>query len=107
MGVGRYKNLQLKSSDLTFSWRFHILVDRKIRKVRRMTLHVMYCSNNIGDYELWFDKDMKLLGGYFEEDAYWRDEYFNPIFEKIGIEIINIKYNRKIAVKARKEMWGF
>lgn len=72
-----------------------------------MTLHVMYCSNNIGDYELWFDKDMKLLGGYFDNDATWRDENFNSIFKNAGVQIESIKYDVKLAKKAAKELWGF
>lgn len=32
----------------------------------------------------------KLLGSFSENDGEWRDEYFNPIFKNLGIEIKSI-----------------
>lgn len=38
--------------------------------------------------EVFFDMDeKKVLGAVHENDGEWRDEYFNPIFKNLGIEI--------------------
>jgi len=67
----------------------------------------MYCEDINGEYELWFDENDKLVGGYFCNDAVWRDEYFNDIFESIDVTIKNIEYNEAMAMEASKELWGF
>lgn len=69
-------------------------------------LYVMYCEDE-GEYELWFDENKKCVGGYFCNDAMWRSEYFDGIFESVGIEIKTLKYDEDIANKARKKMFGF
>ncbi|GJQ43761.1 MAG: hypothetical protein JETCAE03_32590 [Ignavibacteriaceae bacterium] len=71
-------------------------------------LYVMSCCDDDGrEYDLWFDENNKFIGGYDNNDAVWRDEYMSPIFKIVGIEIKSVEYNKKIAKKARKEMWGY
>jgi hypothetical protein len=74
--------------------------------MKTTTLYVMYCEDSHGEYELWFDENNKCVGGYFCDDANWRSEYFNGIFESVGIEIETLKYDKKTADKARKEQFG-
>lgn len=66
----------------------------------------MYCEDR-GEYELWFDENKECVGGYFCNDATWRGEYFDGIFKSVGIEIGYLPYDKNLANKARKELFGF
>ena len=70
------------------------------------TIYIMYCEDE-GEYELWFDENKKLIGGYSCNDASWRDEYLGPIFKVSGINVESLKYNKKLAKESRKKLWGF
>lgn len=68
-------------------------------------LFIMSCEP-LGEFDIWFDEEGKLLGGYSWDDANWREEYFNHLFKGI-VEIKTMKYNAKAAKAARKKLWGF
>lgn len=78
-------------------------------------LFVMYCEDSHGEYELWFkekelselsDEKLKCVGGYFCNDANWRSEYFNDIFQSVDVIIKTLKYNKKTADEARRFLFG-
>ena len=69
--------------------------------------YLMYCEDDNGEYELWFDESKELIGGYFCNDASWRSEYFDGILHVLGVNVKDYSYSRKIAKKACKELWGF
>lgn len=69
--------------------------------------YIMYCCDDNGEYQLWFDETKNLISGYFCNDANWRSEYFDKIFKQLGVEIETLKYDKKIAKKSSKSLWGF
>lgn len=68
-------------------------------------LFIMYCEDD-GEYELWFDENKECVGGYYCNDATWRGEYYDGIFESVGVEIGYLPYNKNLAKKARKQLFG-
>ncbi len=42
------------------------------------------------EIEGFFDEKGKLIDYWYCNDALWRDEYFNPVFKKLGIDIQSI-----------------
>jgi len=69
-------------------------------------VYVMFCYDDDGEYELWLNETNEVIGGYFTDDANWRHEYFNGIFEKLGINIIKLPYDEELANTKYKELWG-
>lgn len=46
-------------------------------------------ESNIGEAEGFLDDKGNVLDYWSCNDATWRDEYFNPVFKKLGIEILD------------------
>lgn len=46
------------------------------------------CDDKVGEVEGAFAEDGELLGCWSNNDACWRDEYFSPFMEKLGVETI-------------------
>jgi hypothetical protein len=69
-------------------------------------LFIMYCEDDRGEYELWFNDNDVLIGGYFCNDAQWRGEYFDGMMEDLGIDVHYSKYSSQVAKKSAKKLWG-
>lgn len=52
------------------------------------TIYSGYCSYTYST--LFLDGNLNYMGSIHENDGEWRHEYFNPIFGKVGIDIIRI-----------------
>lgn len=50
----------------------------------------MYTHPPFDAYQAVFDGD-ELLALWHGNDASWRDEYFNPLLAKLGIEVISLE----------------
>lgn len=61
------------------------------------------------DYEAegMYSESGELLGFWSCNDACWRNEYFSPFLEAVGIEIVIAPQNLQYALFDRcKELWG-
>lgn len=48
--------------------------------------HVYVCDNEMGEVEAMFD-GIRILSAWSCNDATWRNEYFAPIFQGVGITV--------------------
>jgi hypothetical protein len=48
-----------------------------------------------GEQDFFFNEDFKLIHWWDKNDATWREEYMNPLMEKLGIKINNIELTDK------------
>ncbi len=48
-----------------------------------------------GEMDFFFDQKYKYLHHWNRNDADFRDEYMNPLFEKIGFEIVEADFEDK------------
>lgn len=66
--------------------------------------HYAY-EGDCGEIDAFFDEKLKLIEYWFCNDAHYRNEYMNPLLEKLGIKVWDLpsgKWNKadKIIKKA-------
>jgi hypothetical protein len=64
---------------------------------------MVYDDGDEGEIEGAFDADGNLLDTWCNNDAHWRDEYFDGFMKKLGIEVV--RSDRRDLVKKLREAW--
>ena len=70
-------------------------------------IYSVRCEDDYGEYEGMIDEDGNILDIWSNNDATWRDEYFNGFMAELGITVKSgTAAHRKILKKQAKELWG-
>ena len=59
-------------------------------------MYVMFLEYS--EVQVFLNEKMEVIGEVCENDGHWRDEYFNPIMEEIGVKVVSrvIKLSDKL-----------
>lgn len=75
-----------------------------------MTKKIYIVGTSDGENQFVFDEKLKLIDGWFSNDANYRHEYMNGFMEKLGITVerrLPADANAEdMFAKASKKLWG-
>lgn len=72
------------------------------------TVYTYYSEEEYGEVQAFFDEKFKIITAWSCDDANYRSEYMDPLFEAVGVKMVHLPANKfEMADKAIKKEFGF